>query len=519
MTFFDLSFWVLVTISLILYYVVPKNSQKYILLVASIVFYCFCGVKNLVYIFGVAIVTWLGAVLLDRQEKRQNELLSNEVERENKKIIKTATQKRKQLILWTGVSILIALLCALKYLIPITHFFGLTDWSENSIVIPLGISFYTFQALGYLIDVYNKKIKAEKNIFLYFLFISYFPQIIQGPISRFADLAGQFRECKKFEAQNIKQGIIIILWGAFKKLAVADRIAPFVINITGNSFNSKGSIALLTVLLYAVQLYADFSGGIDMAKGVSMLFGIRLPENFKRPYFSVSMTEFWRRWHITLGDWMRDYVFYPLAFSSPMRKLTKKIKKNNKQLARVFPAIIGNLIVFLLIGIWHGAKMTFVAWGLYNGIVLSLSAVFENRSKAFRLKHSELTSKKSWYVFCVIRTFLLVLLGYFFDCANTFKDGLKMLTSVFTDFGAKNLINGFIFEEGLSKGGLIKLIPAMLIIFIVSVFMEKGVNVISWINKKSLVLRSFIYSVLLVAFLFFTANGFNEVGGFMYAIF
>lgn len=519
MTFFDFSFWVFVAICLILYYIVPQKVQKYILLVASIVFYCFCGVKNLVFIIGVALVTWVGAYLLDRQEKRQRALLSETTEREKKQIIKAATRKRKLVILWTGVSVLIALLCILKYLIPVTRFFGLTDWSEKSIVIPLGISFYTFQAMGYLIDVYNKKIKAEKNLFLYFLFISYFPQITQGPISRFTDLASQFREGRKFEAHNIKQGIIIILWGAFKKLAVADRIAPFVINITGDSFHSKGSIALLTVFLYAIQLYADFSGGIDMAKGVSMLFGIRLPENFKRPYFSVSMTEFWRRWHITLGDWMRDYVFYPLAFSKPMRKLTKKIKKKNTQFAKVFPAIIGNLIVFLLIGIWHGAKMTFVAWGLYNGVVLSLSAVFENKTKEFRLKHSKLVAKKGWYIFCVLRTFLLVLLGYFFDCANTFTDGLKMLTSVFTNFGVKSLFSGFVFEEGLSKGGLIKLLPAVLIIFIVSVFMEKGVNIVSRINQKPLLFRSFIYSGLLVAFLFFTANGFNEVGGFMYAIF
>ena len=521
MTYFDLVFWLFVVLTLILYYLVPKPAQKYILLLGSLCFYCFCGIQNLLFIITVALVTWTGAYLISRFDQKQNTLLqSDDLTKNDKRIIKSSIQKEKRAVFWTSLAIPIFILCITKYLRPIINTIETND-SElvQSIIIPLGISFYTFQALGYLIDVYNGKYVAEKSFPLYLLFISYFPQIIQGPISRFDKLGNQFSSGKKFEAHNIKQGLIIILWGAFKKLAVADRIAPFINNATGESFGASGSVALVTVLLYAIQLYADFSGGIDIALGISKMFGIELPANFKRPYFSISMADFWRRWHITLGSWMRDYVFYPLAICKPMRTITGAIKKRSKTFAKVFPAIIGNIVVFLIIGVWHGAKATFIVWGLYNGVLLAMSAAFENKSRLFRQNHKELVARNSWHVLCVVRTFLLVLIGYFFDCAYSLKDSLKMISSLFLNFQFGDLINGTVFEMGLSKGGMIKLIPAILVIFVVSLLSENGKDIISWINNRKLLFRSFIFSVLLVAFLFFTANGFNDVGGFMYAIF
>ena len=195
-----------------------------------------------------------------------------------------------------------------------------------NLVLPLGISFYTFQSMGYLIDVSNGKYPAEKNPFRFALFVSFFPQLIQGPIARYDQLGAQLAAEHRFDMTNIHRGLLLMLWGFFKKKVIADRALILVNEVFGNQAQYGGAVIVVGVLFYSLQQYCDFSGGIDLVAGIAELFGIRLAPNFKRPYFSVSLGDFWRRWHISLGAWMRDYVFYPFALTRPMAKLSKAAK-------------------------------------------------------------------------------------------------------------------------------------------------------------------------------------------------
>lgn len=521
MSYFEMRFWIFIILSLFVYYLVPAKARKYILLICNMYFFYICGIHSFLYMLCTLIVSYFGTLLMSELAiKRDAIIKEHKGDKELVKHVRSKYQKERSFVLLLSILIPLLFLCYVKYTRAIIDSFEAFKNLRNiSIVVPIGISFYTFQAIGYVIDVYNENYDVERSFPQYALFISFFPQIVQGPISRYDYLGIQLKSPVNFDSKNIKQGLIFVLWGAFKKLTIADRIAPFVSTVTGTAFSHSGSVALVTVSMYAIELYADFSGGIDIAKGVSLMFGIRLPENFKRPYFSVSMGDFWRRWHITLGSWMRDYIFYPLAVSSIMQKITKSVKKNNKYIAKVLPAIIGNIVVFLIVGIWHGAKLTFVAWGLYNGIILAISAGLEKYYETFRSNHKSLVESRPWHLFRIFRTFLLVLLGYFFDCAHTLRDGFAMIGALVRNFAASDLVNGRIFGLGLTLGSFIKLIPAVLILIFVSVLQENNKDIISWIDNRKALTRYCIYSFLVCVFIFFSANGYGEAGGFMYAIF
>ena len=225
-----------------------------------------------------------------------------------------------------------------------------------NLTLPLGISFYTFQSISYVVDVYRGKHKAQGNFFKHALFVSFFPQLLQGPIGRYERLGSQLYEGHSYNLKELQFGVQRILWGFFKKMVLADRVNAAVLLIFHNYWNYGGWYNVLGVLLYSIQLYADFSGGIDIVIGIAQMFGITMDENFRQPYFSKSIGEFWRRWHISLSTWFREYVYIPLG-------------GNRKGDSRT---ITNLLIVWMLTGFWHGAAWNFVAWGLYYGIILIL---------------------------------------------------------------------------------------------------------------------------------------------------
>jgi D-alanyl-lipoteichoic acid acyltransferase DltB (MBOAT superfamily) len=307
--------------------------------------------------------------------------------------------------------------------------------------LPLGISFYTFQAAGYLIDVSRGAVKAERNFLKFALFISFFPQIVQGPISSFGQLAGQLTAEHKPEFIRFKLGLELILWGYFKKLVIADRAVIAINTVTADYTQYTGTTILAAGLLYALQLYADFSAGIDISRGIARILGIDMIDNFRRPYFSRSINEYWRRWHISLGAWMKQYIFYPVAMSEAMMGLSKKIKNGGKNtparehLAKTLPAAIASLVVFLVVGLWHGANGKYVAFGLWNGLIVMLSIlmkpVFTGMTDAMNIN----VRGWGWRHFQMIRTFILVLIGYVFDIAPDFGGSLDMMRRMITDQG------------------------------------------------------------------------------------
>ena len=330
MAFASTGFLIFLLVGVIVYYLIPKKFQWIWLLILSYYFYMCSGVKTLGLIITTTITTFLGGIWLEDITLKRDEWLKEhkaDMSSEEKKAYKAKTKKYKRLILALILVINFGILAVIKY-------YGFTVDNINALLsgvfhmnvglkrfdflLPLGISFYTFQSMGYIIDMYQGKYKADRNLFKFALFVSYFPQILQGPIGRYNRLAHQFFEKHEFDLVRIQHGLQLMAWGFFKKMVLADRAALIVEEVFRYVHLYHGFTVLFGVLAYTLQLYADFSGGMDIVMGASEMFGVKLDQNFKQPFFSNSISDFWHRWHITLGTWMKDYLSL-IHISEPTR--------------------------------------------------------------------------------------------------------------------------------------------------------------------------------------------------------
>lgn len=494
-----------------------KKYQWVCLLVASYAFYMWASVKYVVFLIFATLNTFLIGLCIQRYNDQYADALLK-CEKSEKKEIKKQYNEKKKKVLTFGILINFAVLTVVKYanflignvndLFAILH----VDASIGflNIILPMGISFYTFQTVGYLIDLYRGKIKADTNILRFALFVSYFPQIIQGPISRHGDLAHQLFEEHSFDYDRVKFGLQRVFWGFFKKLVVAERTAIFVNTVFGEFYDKEfaGLTVFIAVLLYGVQIYADFSGGMDIVFGVSQMFGISLVENFRRPFMAKSVSEFWQRWHISLSSWMRDYVFYPLALSAPFNSFGKKLRKLGlKYSAKVIPTCLASFIVFLLIGIWHGANWKYLAFGLYSAFFVSSATLFEpfyTKSRTFFRVDPE---RLSFRLFQVIRTVFLVTLGRYFSRAETLKDAINMLRATFSTWNPWVLFDGSLYELGLSQKNFSVMLVMIFVLFVIDWLQEKGYPIRETLSKQGIVFRWICYYAVLFMILIFGVYG------------
>ena len=434
---------------------------------------------------------YFAALIMYKNSKTAKETIilhNGEWNREQKNQYKEEMKKKRKKILIMILVLNFGILIFLKYF---NFFAGEMNWFLGKagitgsipilhLVLPLGISFYTFQSTGYLIDVYREKFEPERNPAKYALFVSFFPQIIQGPISFYDQLAHQLYAERNFSYKNLKHGTLLMLWGYFKKMVIADRAVSLIQMVAPDYMQYNGTVVFITVLVYALQLYADFSGGIDISRGFAEILGIEMAENFCRPYFAVSINDYWRRWHITLGAWMKNYVFYSLAMSKRFFKMGKNLKQKygdhaiGAHIAKVLPAGIASFITFLLVGIWHGANMKYVAFGVWNGSVILLSVLMQPLfNKAITGLHIQ-TQKKSWRIFQILRTFLIVLIGYMFDIGNNFSAAIDMLGRCVRDFSFDiTQIIEQITSCGMTLYDYMLLIFMTVLIFYVSLIQER----------------------------------------------
>lgn len=449
MTYTSFMFAVFALLTILVYYLMPsKKYQWVVLLIASFIFYMYNSYRFAFYIVCTTASIYFAAKYIEDYARSTKELAKQkktELSRSEIKAFKKERKKREQLILALALILNFGILFILKYYnFMVGGLFELLGFSKGEtpfikLFLPLGISFYTFQATGYLIDVYRGLVDAERNFFKFALFVSFFPQTIQGPISEFEQLGNQLTQEHKPEWIRFKLGCQLILWGLFKKLVIADRAIYFIQKCTNHYTQYNGLVIFLVGLTYALQLYTDFSGGIDISRGIAKILGIDMIDNFKRPYFSQSLGEYWRRWHISLGAWMKKYVFYSLAMSNTFMKLSNRIKKREKKpsavrmhLAKTLPSALAIFVVFMFVGLWHGANSKYVAFGVWNGAILMLSMLF----KPVFLRMNEIFHVKDtsffWKLFRIIRTFILVLVGYYFDIAKDFSSAMDMMSrSVF----------------------------------------------------------------------------------------
>ena len=515
MTLTSLSFFAFVLAVIVVYYICPKKFRWLVLLAASIAFYCIICAKYLPYIVVTTLTTWGGALWIEYVNKSRKAQLKEhkaEWDKETKSRFKQTTVTHKRLIVTLVLVINFGILGFLKYY----DFFGgaissLFGWEfhELSLVIPLGISFYTFQAMGYIIDVYWEKVEPQKNLAKFALFVTFFPQLVQGPIGIYDELVGQLYEGHALEYENIKYGFQLILWGLFKKMVVADRLVVAINAVLPQKNDLHNAWSLFALLVYAAQIYADFSGGIDIARGVAQMLGINLADNFRRPYFSKSISEFWRRWHITLGRWMRTYLFYPIAVSKAFLALGRVISncKLDKEkeypedspwggvsfaehMGKVIPGCISTLIIFLVVGLWHGANWKYVGYGLWNGLVILIAMILDPLFKWVLRKLHIRVDSTGWRTWQIIRTFLIVCGSCVFDIADGFADGIRMLGKCLTPTLGPTTHLGTGVDLGLESLDWIVAACGLLIIFAVSLYQERsGKHVRESLDKQTLWLQ------------------------------
>lgn len=485
------SFVCFVMLTLVVYYVIPRD--KWLALgFASVIYYTYVSKGNVIWVIISIISVWMGGVLIDRNNKYIKETLNCIDGLDRKKGFK----KRNRIIVWLVVCLNLGMLLLCKF----TPALGL----------PLAISFYTLSAVGYIVDVF-KGGEAEKNPLKIGTFLSFFPLLTQGPIVRYKRLKNSLFEDSKIDIDNIQSGTMLILWGCCKKQIIADRCYPLVNGVFDDYLSYSGPIVFIAVIGYMLQLYCDFSGGIDVALGVAQLFGVKLPQNFKQPYFSLSIGEFWRRWHISLGEWFKDYIYIPLAMSKLNNKAYSYLKnKKSVVFAKIITTSVITFMVWILNGIWHGAGWKYVMFGAYMGIIIAL----ENYAK---IKRKDKKGVAVYRFLCLIRTLLLVATGWMMIRVGTVAQFFYMFKSIFRLSKSSIYSSVSMYLGDMDIAILIFAVAVLIIVEIMQI--KRGDTLRESILATKVTIRSVTWVALIMSWLILSYDMGNEVRGFIYAKF
>lgn len=504
MSLISIQYILLLLVTLIGYYIAPKKIRIGILLIASYVFYWLSSNKLIIFLLISTLSVYLAGLLLDKQNSRLDVELSN---KEDKKILKNKVKHSKRIIVLITVLINFGILVVLKYI-------NLLGGSLNSIlglfsdikiptfnfILPLGISYYTLQVISYVVDVYRNKYKATKNIVKVALFTSFFPLITEGPICKYDELSKTLCEPNEFKLANIMEGFTFILVGIFKKLVIADRAALYVNTVFGS--DATGIIVFVAGLLYTIQIYAEFSGCMDIVMGSSRLFGVSIPQNFRQPFFSKSIQEFWQRWHITLGAWIKEYIFYPISLSKFTNKVCTFARNHMKPYFAKFIAVSFPLLfVWLFNGIWHGASIKYIVYGMYYYSLMMIAILL---TPLFNILINKLKINKEakWFKgMQILRTCLIVIVGMMLFRSHDLSTFGSMLVNIFK-------VNNYgILTLGLRIVDFIIILVAIILMFIIGLVKEKGISVYEWFSKLNMVSKVCIYAISIMLIIIFGIYG------------
>lgn len=487
---------------------IPKKIRGLFLLVISLLFIYLMSFKLIIYLLITILSIYISAIIIDNINNKKNTLSKVE----NYKKLKKIYIKRKKLVLIVCILINVSFLFIFKYL----KFFTITtnnilslfnvnyQFEILKIIAPIGISFYTLKALSYLFDVYEEKIKASKNFVKVALFISYFPQIIEGPISRFENIH-TLSDGNKITYNNLCFGMQRIAFGLFKKMVIADRINIAVKQVFENYDSLSGITIFVGALFYTIMLYMEFTSAMDIVIGISEILGVKIEENFRQPFFSKNISEFWTRWHISLGKWFKDYIYYPITMSKKIKKLTLKLRK---KLGLYYGSLIGGsialFVVWLLNGLWHGAGYTFLLFGMYHFILIFIENLSKPMINKLYNKINFNKENKLYRIFQSLKVCILVIFGELIFLSPNIKALTIMVKKMFTNFYLdKNLFSIL----SLDILDYIVLLVALIIVFIISFCKEKNINIRENISKKNIFIRWTIFYILIFSIIIFGAYG------------
>jgi len=509
-----------------IYYLMPVKRRWWVLLAGSAVFYWVTCTWLIAVPAVTTAVIWLTARKIDANLHPPGGR-NTELSREEKKRQRALTERRNHRVLALSCVAAFGVLWCVKYFnfagVNLNRLLGALRLTVRiphlNLLMPLGVSFYTLSAVSYVADVARGTCRAQRNYAKLLLFLLFFPVITEGPISRYDQLGGQLTEGHAFDYRRFCSGCQLILWGLFQKVVLADRLDRVVGNLFQHSQLYSGGMIVLAILLYTFQLYMDFAGCVDIARGSAELFGVSLAENFRRPFFAVSVNDFWRRWHITLGSWLRDYIFYPLSMSKPLQTLSRRSReKIGIYYAAVLPALPALLGVWAANGIWHGAAWKYVVYGLYYFALTAAGMLLEpGFARLCGVLHIN-RKGVGFHVFRVVRTFVLVNIGMLIFRAETLGRAWAMLVSAFHPYRGDSL--AVLTAQGLplEQGAIVAAGAA--IVLAVSICREKNISLGARIARRPLAVRwsFYIAAILLVLVAGAYGPGFGTVD-FIYAQF
>lgn len=482
MSFNSIQFLFFFPAVVILYFVIPYRVRRVWLLISSYFFYMSWNPKYAVMIASSTMITYLGGLLIER---------ANRIEEENK------SKRIKKILVFLCLSSNLGILFLFKYynffsksLIRIFSYLHIAVTLPSfDILLPVGISFYTFQAISYIIDIYRKDIPAEKNLVKYALFVSFFPQLLAGPIEKSKNLLPQFDEIHYFDYDRVKSGLLLMLWGYFQKTMVADRLGQLVNTVYNNPADYKGFEVIIAAVFFAFQIYCDFSSYSDIAIGGAEIMGFRLTRNFERPYFSKSIKEFWRRWHRTLTYWFMDYLYIPLGGS------------RCSKLRNYFNVVV----VFLVSGLWHGASLNFIIWGMLHGIYHIAGSILKPIKKGLTERLKIRTDAFVYKLGQMLTTFILVDFAWIFFKADSFTGALKLIKNMFY-LNPGIFIDGSIFKLGLDRNNLLLALAGIGTVLAVNL-LQRNHSLRSELSRGNIAVRWGVYLTAVLCILIFGIYG------------
>ena len=492
------------------YALTPQKGKKYSLLLISLgLFFLISGILVGYLLLSVASI-WVFGLWLDRIHEEKTAAVKA-AERTQRKAIKHKYLIKSRMVLGLAAVFHIGGLLVLKYtgffLENVNAVFGL-QLAIPAFALPIGISFFSLQAFSYLFDVYRGTVKADGNIFRLALFVSFFPQIVEGPICRYGQTAQALWEVKPITGENLALGLQRFLYGMMKKLVVADRLNTFIETVFSGYDTLQGSVIAIAALCYTIQLYMDFSGAMDAVCGIGQIFGVIMPENFRHPFFSKTVSEFWTRWHISLGAWFKDYIFYPVSMSKPVGNLVSATKK---RFGHYWAVVVSTGIAFFCVwfcnGLWHGAAWSYIFFGMYHFVLIFLGRATAPASRWCLQTLRISPENRVFQLFQTLRTCVLVVIGELFFRAETLTDGMAMFRRMVTDFRFSSLNAALMKELHIDTADFLIVGVTVVIVFIISLLQEKGIPIRKTLQKKSIVLRWALLYALLFYLLIFGAYG------------
>jgi len=467
-------YYLLLAGTVVVYYLLPKKVRWVALLAASGLFYYWLFARTIQTALFVCsiVISWFFGIALKKE--------------------RTSSPKRRGCYLAVAVIISafpLLLICVNRLLLSLTtHRVGF-----RAILVPFGLSYYSLQLISYLSDIHQGKTEPQINPLKYALFISYFPQLLQGPIPRYGELSYQLTDGNDFDPDNIQHGFQLIVWGFFLKLLIANKASIIIEPMFQHYEKYFGSHLALGGALFAVELYADFLACTSLARGASYLFGIRINENFHHPYLATSISDFWRRWHISLSSWLRDYIYIPLG-------------GNRKGRLRKYISI---LITFLVSGIWHGGAFRYLVWGGYHAFcIIAGDLTLRWRDRLWHIFRQDGTPAFKHVVRTVL-TFLLLIPSWILFKANSLPTGLRMIRTMFTDFRPWLLTGTTIFELGLTWQEFAVMFLSIVVLFTVSFLQERGVAVGRLVRSQPVLFRYIIYLTAILIIVVFGTYGYG----------